>query len=49
MEVYASGVRNSVGFDWDPRTKELWFTNHARDWVGDDMPEDTLHRAPGRE
>jgi glucose/arabinose dehydrogenase len=45
MEVYASGVRNSVGFDWDPRTKDLWFTNHARDWVSDDLPHDTLHRA----
>ena len=33
MEVYARGVRNSVGFDWDRRTKEFWFTNHARDWV----------------
>jgi len=38
-------VRNSVGFDWDPRSKELWFTNHARDWVSDEMPHDTLHRA----
>ena len=45
MEVYARGVRNSVGFDWDPRTKDLWFTNHARDWVSDDLPNDTLHRA----
>jgi glucose/arabinose dehydrogenase len=45
MEVYASGVRNSVGFDWDPRTKDLWFTNHARDWVSDDLPHDTLHHA----
>jgi glucose/arabinose dehydrogenase len=45
METYAHGVRNSVGFDWDPRSKELWFTNHARDWVNDDMPHDTLHRA----
>ena len=44
-EVYARGVRNSVGFDWDPRTKELWFTNHARDWVSDDLPHDTLHHA----
>ena len=43
--AYAHGVRNSVGFDWDPRSKELWFTNHARDWVSDDMPHDTLHRA----
>jgi len=45
METYAHGVRNSVGFDWDPRSKELWFTNHARDWVSDEMPHDTLHRA----
>ena len=44
METYAHGVRNSVGFDWDPRSKELWFTNHARDWLGDDSPNDTLHR-----
>ena len=45
MEIYASGVRNSVGFDWDPRTKDLWFTNHARDWISDDLPNDTLHHA----
>jgi glucose/arabinose dehydrogenase len=43
-ENYVQGVRNSVGFDWHPKTKELWFTNHARDWVSDDMPQDTLHR-----
>jgi glucose/arabinose dehydrogenase len=43
-EVVASGVRNSVGFDWDPRTKDLWFTNHARDWISDELPNDTLHR-----
>jgi len=45
MEIFASGVRNSVGFDWDPRTKDLWFTNHARDWISDDLPNDTLHHA----
>ena len=44
MEVYASGVRNSVGFDWDPRSNHLWFTNHARDWINDELPNDTLHR-----
>ena len=44
LENVALGVRNSVGFDWHPKTKELWFTNHARDWVSDDMPNDTLHR-----
>jgi glucose/arabinose dehydrogenase len=44
MENYVRGVRNSVGFDWHPQTRELWFTNHGRDWINDDMPNDTLHR-----
>src|SRR5574337_575685 len=46
LEVYARGLRNSVGFDWDPRTRELWFTNNGRDYLGDDAPPDTLNRAP---
>jgi glucose/arabinose dehydrogenase len=46
MEVYARGVRNTVGFDWDPRTKELWFTDNGRDMMGDDMPSDELNHAP---
>jgi glucose/arabinose dehydrogenase len=45
-EVFASGVRNSVGFDWDPRTKELWFTDNGRDWLGEDLPSDELNHAP---
>jgi glucose/arabinose dehydrogenase len=44
MEVVATGVRNTVGFDWHPQTRELWFSNHGRDWMGDDTPNDTLHR-----
>ena len=44
MEVIATGVRNTVGFDFHPVTKELWFTNHGRDWMGDDSPEDGLNR-----
>ena len=48
MERVAEGVRNSVGFDWHPKTKQLWFTNHARDWVNDDLPEDTLHRVSAK-
>ena len=44
MEVVATGVRNSHGLDWHPETKELWFSNHGRDWMGDDTPHDTLHR-----
>ena len=44
MEVYAVGVRNSVGFDWNPVTKELYFTEHGRDWLSEDLPEDELNR-----
>ena len=44
MEVIATGVRNSVGFDWHPKTRELWFTDHGRDWMGDAGPEDELNR-----
>jgi glucose/arabinose dehydrogenase len=46
FEYFAVGVRNSVGFDWHPVTKELYFTTHARDWMGDDMPSDRLDVAP---
>ena len=44
MEVLATGVRNSQGFDWHPKTGELWFTDHGRDWLGDNGPEDELNR-----
>jgi len=40
----ARGVRNSVGFDWHPQTKELWFTDNGRDWAGDNGPEEELNR-----
>jgi glucose/arabinose dehydrogenase len=43
-EVIATGVRNSVGFDWHPRTKQMWFTDHGRDWMGDNGPQDELNR-----
>lgn len=46
MEVVARGVRNTQGFDWHPITKELWFTDHGRDWLGDNTPEDELNRMP---
>lgn len=45
-QVFARGIRNSVGFDWDPRTKEMWFNEHGRDMMGDDMPSDELNHAP---
>jgi glucose/arabinose dehydrogenase len=44
-EVFAHGVRNTVGFDWHPDTGELWFTDNGRDWLGDDLPPDELNRA----
>ena len=46
LEVFASGVRNTVGFDWHPKTRELWFTENGRDELGDDLPPDELDRAP---
>ena len=44
MEVIARGVRNTQGFDWNPKTGELWFTDHGRDWMGDAGPQDELNR-----
>jgi glucose/arabinose dehydrogenase len=41
--IEARGVRNSVGFDFHPTTGRLWFTNHGRDWAGNDNPSDSLH------
>jgi len=35
-EIYAEGVRNTVGFTWHPETGELWFTDNGRDHLGDD-------------
>lgn len=46
MEVFARGVRNTVGFDWHPTTGELWFTDNGRDNLGDNTPGDELNRAP---
>ncbi len=46
LEVYAHGVRNSVGFTWHPETGEMWFTDNGRDMMGDNMPGDELNHAP---
>ena len=40
----AKGVRNSVGFDFHPITKKLFFTDNGRDWLGDDTPSCELNR-----
>jgi len=43
-EVIAFGIRNTVGFDWNPKTKELYFTDNGRDWMSEDLPNDELNR-----
>ena len=45
LEVFAAGVRNSMGFDWHPTTHEMWFTDNGRDMLGDDVPADELNVA----
>ncbi|MBL0743811.1 PQQ-dependent sugar dehydrogenase [Chryseolinea lacunae] len=44
-EIFAKGVRNTVGFTWHPVTKELWFTDNGRDMLGDDVPSCELNLA----
>jgi glucose/arabinose dehydrogenase len=47
LEIFAEGVRNTVGFDWDPGSNGvLWFTDNGRDYMGDDLPPDELNKAP---
>jgi glucose/arabinose dehydrogenase len=46
LEVFARGVRNSVGFDWHPVTGELFFTDNGGDRLGDLIPPDELNHAP---
>ena len=45
QEVFARGIRNTVGFDWHPQTRELWIADNGRDSLGDDVPPDELLRA----
>jgi glucose/arabinose dehydrogenase len=46
FEIFARGIRNTVGFDWQPGGGGLWFTDNGRDWLGDNKPPDELDRAP---
>ena len=50
-EIVARGVRNTVGFDFHPTTKQLWFTDNQRDWLSEDMPLDELNvlKNPGKD
>ena len=45
LEIFARGVRNSVGFDWHPVTGEMFFTDNGGDDLGDLIPPDELNRA----
>jgi glucose/arabinose dehydrogenase len=45
-EVFAKGVRNTVGFTWHPESNELWFTDNGRDMMGDETPNCELNYAP---
>lgn len=45
LEIYAKGVRNTVGFAWNPQNNEFWFTDNGRDWLGDNLPPDELNFA----
>ncbi len=51
VETVVKGMRNTVGFDWHPKTGELWFGDNQRDWLSEDMPQDELNRVtkPGQD
>ena len=51
LETIASGVRNTVGFDFDPKTGDLWFTDNGRDWFSEELPNDELNHVtqPGKQ
>jgi len=46
QEIFAAGIRNSLGFTWHPDTGELWFTDNGRDLLGDEIPSGELNHAP---
>ena len=48
VETVVNGMRNTVGFDWHPVTRELWFGDNQRDWLAEDMPQDELNRVTKR-
>lgn len=50
-EPILRGMRNTVGFDWNPKNKQLYFTDNNRDWLSEDLPNDELNRVtePGKQ
>jgi len=51
LQVIASGVRNTVGFDFDPKDGTIWFTDNGRDWFSEELPNDELNHItkPGKQ
>ncbi len=45
-EIFAHGIRNTVGFTWHPETREMWLTDNGRDMMGDEVPQCELNVAP---
>ncbi len=43
-KIFARGLRNTIGFDWNPETKELWGLDHGTDWRGDEKPPEELNK-----
>ena len=43
-QVFASGLRNTIGFDWQPATGQLWGLDHGVDWLGDDQQSSEINR-----
>jgi glucose/arabinose dehydrogenase len=43
-KVFAKGLRNTLGFGWHPKTKEMWGMDHGSDWLGDDVPQEELNK-----
>ena len=43
-KIYARGLRNTIGIDWHPQTKELWGADNGTDWRGDDIPPEELNK-----
>lgn len=43
-EIYARGLRNTIGLDWHPQTKELWSADNGSDYKGDDIPPEEINK-----
>jgi glucose/arabinose dehydrogenase len=45
LQIVARGIRNTVGFDWNPKNGDLYFTDNGRDLLGDEIPPEELNRS----